>query len=74
MFEQAVSKKTLENLELLSKSKILPPNTYLAGGTALALYLGHRLSYDLDFFTDRKFQELILLKKISKVIFQSYSH
>src|SRR5688572_2769663 len=25
---------------------------YLAGGTALALQLGHRLSVDLDFFSD----------------------
>ena len=24
---------------------------YLAGGTALSLQLGHRLSYDFDFFT-----------------------
>ncbi|MFO7666880.1 MAG: nucleotidyl transferase AbiEii/AbiGii toxin family protein [Desulfobacterales bacterium] len=31
--------------------KKLPPQTYLAGGTAVALHLGHRLSIDLDFFT-----------------------
>lgn len=31
--------------------KELPPQTYLAGGTAVALHLGHRLSVDLDFFT-----------------------
>lgn len=29
----------------------LPPDFYLAGGTALALQLGHRISYDLDFFS-----------------------
>jgi hypothetical protein len=28
----------------------LPPQTYLAGGTAVALHLGHRLSVDFDFF------------------------
>jgi hypothetical protein len=28
----------------------------LAGGTALALRLGHRLSYDLDLFSIQKFQ------------------
>lgn len=72
MFEQAVSKKTRENLELLSKSKILPRNTYLAGGTALALYLGHRLSYDLDFFTRHEFKGLILLKKLESV--KAYRH
>jgi predicted nucleotidyltransferase component of viral defense system len=29
----------------------LPPENYLAGDTAVALHLGHRLSVDLDFFT-----------------------
>ena len=28
-----------------------PDDFYLAGGTALALQLGHRISYDLDFFS-----------------------
>jgi hypothetical protein len=28
---------------------------YLAGGTALSLILGHRISVDLDFFTDQEF-------------------
>jgi len=31
--------------------KILPPQTCLAGGTAVALHLGRRLSVDFDFFT-----------------------
>jgi hypothetical protein len=30
---------------------LLPPSTYLAGGTAIALRLQHRTSEDLDFFT-----------------------
>lgn len=29
----------------------LPPGSYLAGGTAVAIHLRHRLSRDLDFFT-----------------------
>lgn len=29
--------------------------TYLAGGTALSLFLGHRVSVDLDFFTPNDF-------------------
>ncbi|HRJ43483.1 MAG: nucleotidyl transferase AbiEii/AbiGii toxin family protein [Caldilineaceae bacterium] len=29
----------------------LPSHFYLAGGTGLALQIGHRISYDLDFFT-----------------------
>ena len=40
----------------------LPPQTYLAGGTAVALHLGHRLSIDLDFFTPRDLDSLQWLK------------
>lgn len=36
----------------------LPPQTYLAGGTAVALHLGHRLSIDLDFFTPHDLDSL----------------
>jgi len=31
---------------------------YLAGGTALALHLGHRTSIDLDFFTETEVEEM----------------
>ncbi len=33
----------------------LPPDTYMAGGTALAIYLNHRVSVDIDLFTDKEF-------------------
>jgi len=38
---------------------------YLAGGTALALYIGHRQSVDFDFFTEKDFdtKKIILLLK-----------
>jgi len=36
-------------------------NFYLAGGTALALHLGHRRSVDLDFFTAQPFNEDALI-------------
>jgi len=41
-----------DTLELLRKLNSVPElaNTRLVGGTALALWLGHRLSIDLDFF------------------------
>src|SRR3989338_11094472 len=32
---------------------------YLAGGTALALHLGHRTSVDFDFYTPEKFDEML---------------
>jgi hypothetical protein len=34
---------------------------YLAGGTAVALHLGHRISVDLDWFTGQSFDPLTLL-------------
>lgn len=71
MFEETISKQTKENLGILGKSKLLK-NAYLAGGTALALQIGHRVSYDLDFFTDKKFRAQIFLKKISQI--KSYHH
>lgn len=38
----------------------------LAGGTALALQKGHRISYDLDFFTLRSFRNDSLISEIKK--------
>ncbi len=46
----------------------LPTDTYLAGGTAVALYMGHRLSFDLDFFTPNAFDSLALSGSISEVL------
>jgi Nucleotidyl transferase AbiEii toxin, Type IV TA system len=37
---------------------------YLAGGTALALMLGHRLSRDFDFFSPDLFNEEVLIQKM----------
>ncbi len=44
-------------LEILKKLMALPAidNFYLAGGTALALYYGHRLSVDIDLFSTTDF-------------------
>lgn len=40
---------------------------YLAGGTALALQFGHRLSEDLDFFSQKKINPLRLISMLSEV-------
>lgn len=40
---------------------------YLAGGTALALHLGHRWSEDLDFFSKYKFDSFGLISKLSEI-------
>ena len=43
-------------LEMIGNSESLGFNIVLCGGTALArAYLHHRISYDLDFFVDGKF-------------------
>jgi predicted nucleotidyltransferase component of viral defense system len=39
---------------------------YLAGGTALALHLGHRYSKDFDFFTEKPFKVENLLKGLQR--------
>lgn len=42
-------------LPRLEDSRLLE-DFYLVGGTALSLYLGHRISIDFDFFTQRPFK------------------
>ncbi len=55
-------------LNYLSGQKWLKHSSwYMAGGTALALQIGHRTSQDLDFFNPRKFSSQILIKKFSSV-------
>lgn len=41
-------------------------NFYLAGGTALALYLGHRTSIDLDFFSIAEFDRDALQEELAR--------
>jgi len=55
MFYETISNEQLNVLENFSKIKEVTDKFYLAGGTALALRLGHRKSYDFDFFTVEKF-------------------
>ena len=66
MFEQVLYQNTKAILALLKKNEIIQ-KAYLAGGTALALQIGHRISYDLDFFTREEFDEEKLLSKIEKI-------
>jgi hypothetical protein len=61
MFEEVIQKSSIKVLENIS-SKV--KNFYLAGGTGMALQLGHRKSDDFDFFSSKLFNSQILLKKI----------
>ena len=61
-----VAPGTLELLKELCSIQDLK-DFYLAGGTALALQIGHRLSVDLDFFGKREFQTDEILNLISAI-------
>ncbi len=54
--------KILPSLSFLKEN-----NFYLAGGTALAVYLGHRTSLDFDFYTKLRFDSTLLYRKIEDV-------
>ena len=51
---ETVARSTLELLKMLESESVMS-NFNLAGGTSLALYLGHRISVDLDLFTPESF-------------------
>jgi len=54
-------KKLLSKLGFLNKQGF-----YMAGGTALALQIGHRTSLDFDFYTEEKFDPKKLREKFDK--------
>lgn len=64
MFEKTLSKGAKQALAVLGHSGVLN-DAYLAGGTALALRLGHRISVDLDFFTRKTFDEQKFAEKMN---------
>jgi len=66
MFEETLIKGAKEDLALLGQSGILK-DAYLAGGTAVALQLGHRISFDLDFFTDKEFVPKVFSNELAKL-------
>ena len=53
-------------LKLAKEISILFPEFYLAGGTALMLKYRHRISTDLDFFSEKAFSFLKLASKVRK--------
>lgn len=56
MHVEAISEEVQTSLELVSRTP-LAGAFYLAGGTGVALHLGHRHSYDLDFFSPKPFEK-----------------
>lgn len=63
MHEGTLSQHAQAALATLSASSVVS-RWYLAGGTALALQLGHRLSYDLDFYV----QDAVLASDVAAEI------
>jgi len=56
MFVETLSTDTRYLLERLGRLLAVTP-FYLAGNSAIALHLGHRISVDLDFFTPQEDDE-----------------
>lgn len=64
LYPEVLNSKTKKALKALSRLEFIP-QFYLAGGTGLALQLGHRFSQDLDFFSPKKFNEDEIIKQLS---------
>ncbi len=64
MFTKTLLPDTFRVIQLISDVSEIK-TAYLAGGTALALQLGHRISVDLDFFTQKEFNEVQFSEKLA---------
>lgn len=60
-----------ERMSVLPHLAFLKNRFYLAGGTALALQIGHRTSIDFDFFTENTFDNSRLFLEIEENFDQS---
>ena len=66
MFEKGISSQTKRNLAVLAKLKFVR-RYFLAGGTACALHLGHRLSFDLDWFSDKPVEPRVIVANLKNL-------
>lgn len=64
MFTKTLQPDTFRAIKLVSQYPQIR-EAYLAGGTALALQIGHRISVDLDFFTRTSFDAELLTDSLS---------
>lgn len=67
MFASVLPGDAQAALALLGQKNPFPAETYLAGGSALALQYGHRRSVDFDFFTPTAFDPKKLATSLSLV-------
>ena len=66
MFTQTISDKAKRVLGKIARTEIAG-GFYLAGGTALAIQLGHRTSIDLDWFSAESFSNDGIKKTLSEI-------
>lgn len=66
MFGSVLSHHAQIALGVLGKSNIIKAG-YLAGGSALALRLGHRISVDFDFFSPTEFDSLEMSRSLASL-------
>lgn len=66
MFTKTLLPDTVRAIQLVAGIPIIK-RAYLAGGTALALHLGHRISIDLDFFTQEELEERELVANLNQL-------
>lgn len=66
MYPESIDEKTNFVLEKIGENDAFT-DFYLAGGTALALQLGHRRSIDLDWFSRSEFSNQQLKERLSAV-------
>jgi predicted nucleotidyltransferase component of viral defense system len=65
-----IEPEALALLRTLQKDQHLR-DFFLVGGTALSMQIGHRLSIDLDFFTEKPFDSQQVLQHLSKYAFRA---
>lgn len=65
LYPETIDPSTLGLLKSL-QSKAYLDDFYLAGGTALALYYGHRKSIDIDLFTNQKFDIQQMIESVQQ--------
>lgn len=63
LYKETVSEETMEMIQVLMKEERLR-DFYLVGGTSLSLRLGHRMSVDIDLFSEKKFNQFELMKTL----------
>jgi predicted nucleotidyltransferase component of viral defense system len=66
MHPEAINQKTKRVFFKISQADFIK-DFYLAGGTALAIHLGHRESIDLDFFSEKEISPAKIKNELSRL-------